>query len=324
MFELENYEIYTENGGHTVKYWIRNNSDKKVDTVLNFIELPFRTYTRLFPLKMGPNSSFWVSTSFKQLLDVEDANFFWGVYCGVDLEIKIDKKCQYKISLPWTVTNDFLRKGINFNSTINKPKFWLIGDSHTSFNTKASIEYLTTEKYDIVPVSVQGLSLSRFLNSDWRRFFTTIPIWENDVISLEMGDVDLRMSLLKKSNEKNISVKILLGDLINRYFEFIKELKKIYNNKIIIQIPNRTVKDGWDKDNRVMSTTENRIKLWEDFNDYVRMLGKINDIDVWDYKTMYKDNDGSVINDFLVKEDVHLKIHEPMLIDLKSKINKLC
>ena len=71
-----------------------------------------------------------------------------------------------------------------------------------------------------------------------------------------------------------------------------------------------------------MSTVDVRVKLWEDFNEYIRILGKINNIEIWDYKTMYKDIDGSTINDVLVEEDLHLKVHEPMLIDLKGKINK--
>ena len=206
MFELENYEIYVEDNTHKIKYWIRNNTNKEMDTVLNFVQLPFRTYTRLFPLKLGPNGSYWISTTLREIMPDPNAGQYWGMFCGVDLEIKVNGECLYKIPLPWTITNNFLRKGIDLNSTIHKPKFWMIGDSHVNYNTKAPTEYLTTEKYDIVPVSVQGLSLSRFLNSDWKRFFTTIPIWEMDIISFEFGDVDLRISLLKKSKEKNISI----------------------------------------------------------------------------------------------------------------------
>ena len=322
MFELENFEIYVEDNTHKIKYWIRNNTDKEMDTVLNFIQLPFRTYTRLFPLKLGPNGCYWVATTLREMMPDPNAGQYWGMFCGVDLEIKVNGECLYKIPIPWTISNEYLRKGINFNSTIHKPKFWLIGDSHVNYNTTAPLEYVTTEKYDIVPVSVQALSLSRFLNSDWKRFFSTIPIWENDIISIELGDVDLRMALLRKSKEKNIPVNTLLGNLLNDYFDFIKELKKLYNNKFIIQIPNRTIKDNWDKDNRTMSTVDVRVKLWEDFNEYIRILGKINNIEIWDYKTMYKDIDGSTINDVLVEEDLHLKVHEPMLIDLKGKINK--
>jgi hypothetical protein len=197
----------------------------------------------------------------------------------------------------------------------------MIGDSHVNYNTKGPIEYLTTEKYDIVPVSVQGLSLSRFLNSDWKRFFTTIPIWEMDVISFEFGDVDLRMSLLKKSKEKNIPVDELLKDLIFRFSNFIKEFKQIYKNEIVIQIPNRTVKDGWDKDNRVMSTTKVRVDLWNQFRESIYELGKTNNIKIWDYKSIYEDSDGSILNNVLFKEDIHIKEHELMLEDLKSKIN---
>jgi len=321
MFELENYEIYVEDNMHKIKYWIRNNSDKEVETILNFIQLPFRTYTRLFPLKLGPNGSYWVATTLREMMPDPNCAKYWGMFCGVDLEIKVNGECLYKISLPWTITNNFVRKGIDFNSTIHKSKFWLIGDSHANYNTTAPLEHVTTEKYDIVPVSVQALSLSRFLNSDWKMFFNTIPIWENDVISIELGDVDLRIALFRKSKEKNIPIEKLVGDLVNDYFEFIKELKKLYNNKIIIQIPNRTIKDNWDKDNRIMSTVDVRVKLWEDFNEFIRILGKINNIEIWDYKTMYKDIDGSTINDVLIEGDLHLKVHEPMLIDLKNKIN---
>ena len=184
MFELENFEIYVEDNTHKIKYWIRNNTDKEMDTVLNFIQLPFRTYTRLFPLKLGPNGCYWVATTLREMMPDPNAGQYWGMFCGVDLEIKVNGECLYKIPIPWTISNEYLRKGINFNSTIHKPKFWLIGDSHVNYNTTAPLEYVTTEKYDIVPVSVQALSLSRFLNSDWKRFFNTIPIWENDVISI--------------------------------------------------------------------------------------------------------------------------------------------
>jgi DNA-binding transcriptional regulator/RsmH inhibitor MraZ len=321
MFELENFEIYVEDNVHKIKYWIRNNTDKEMDTVLNFVQLPFRTYTRLFPLKLGPNGCYWVSTTLREIMPDENAGQYWGMFCGVDLEIKVNDVCVYKIPLPWTITNNFLRKGIDFNSTIHKPKFWLIGDSHANYNTKAPLELLTTEKYDIVPVSIQALSLSRFLNSDWRRFFNTIPIWENDVISFELGDVDLRMSLFKKSKESRVPINKLMEDLINRYFKFIGDFKTLYKNKIILLIPNRTAKDGWDKENRILSTTDIRVKLWEDFNEGIRILGKLNNIEIWDYKTMYKDIDGSIINDVLIEGDLHLKVKEPMLIDLKGKIN---
>lgn len=321
MFELENFEIYVEDNVHKIKYWIRNNTDKEMDTVLNFVQLPFRTYTRLFPLKLGPNGCYWVSTTLREIMPDENAGQYWGMFCGVDLEIKVNDVCLYKISLPWTITNNFLRKGIDFNSTIHKPKFWMIGDSHVNYNTKAPLELLTTKNYDIVPISVQGLSLSRFLNSDWRRFLTTIPIWENDVVSFEMGDVDLRISLFKKSDENKSSYNDLFEDLVIRYFEFIKEFKKLYKNRVIILLPNRTVKDNWDKENRTLSTTDIRVKLWDDFTERIRTLGKNNNVEIWDYKTMYTDVDGSIIDTVLIKEDIHLKVHEPMLIDLKGKIN---
>jgi hypothetical protein len=50
-------------------------------------------------------------------------------------------------------------------------------------------------------------------------------------------------------------------------------------------------------------------------------LGKTNNIKIWDYKSIYEDSDGSMLDNMLVKEDIHLEKHELIMEDLKSKIN---
>ena len=70
-----------------------------------------------------------------------------------------------------------------------------------------------------------------------------------------------------------------------------------------------------------MSTTKVRVDLWNQFRESIYELGKTNNIKIWDYKSIYEDSDGSILNNVLFKEDIHIKEHELMLEDLKSKIN---
>ena len=45
MFELENYDIFFDEGVYKIKYWFKNLTNKELNAVIKFIELPFRSYT---------------------------------------------------------------------------------------------------------------------------------------------------------------------------------------------------------------------------------------------------------------------------------------
>jgi hypothetical protein len=323
MFELENYDIFFEDGIYKIKYWFKNLTNKEVNAVIKFIELPFRSYTRDYPIKFTPNATFWVCLNMQQLMPDVYAGLYCGTFCGVDINIEVDKKIEYKFSLPWTITNNTLRKGLFKDSNIHKKKFWLIGDSNANYGTHGSKDYVTTKNYDIVPVSVQGLSLSRFLNSDWKRFMNTIPIWKDDIIALEFGTADIEISLHRRSKTKNTTVDFSLKELLQKYSTFLKEFKKHYPNRLIILAPNRPVKDGWDNDNRVYPTTELRVKIWREIISYLVEFCKLNNIEFYDYRTMTEDIDGSIKNEYLIEGDIHFKIKKPMMDELKSIIEKL-
>ena len=319
MIELLNYEILKDNGASKMKFWFRNLSDVEIDSQIRFIELPFRSYSKVHHLKLKPGVNHWVMLEMRTAQD-KGAGFYAGFNCGTDVEIKVAGNLKFKISLPWTITNLDLRKGLHKNSSIHKNKFWLIGDSHTNYNTHASEDLVTTEKYDIVSVAHSGLSLSRFLNSDWKRFFNTIPIWEEDVIALEFGRVDLGMSIHKRAERKNISVNFLLKEVLQKYSNFINDFKNHYGNELIIIAPNRPTKDGWDELKRPITDSFNRVNLWNEMNSYLSDFAKIYGFKYWDYKEMYTDNDGTIKNEILIEKDFHINIKEPMLTDLKYKI----
>jgi len=323
MFELENYDIFFDEGIYKVKYWIKNISNKEINADIKFVELPFRSYTRNHKLKFAPNSTYWICFNMQQIMPDKNAGLYCGSFCGVDINIEVDGKEVFHISVPWTITNIDLRKGLFKDSSINKKKFWLIGDSNANYGTHGSKDYVTTSNYDIVPVSVQGLSLSRFLNSDWKRFMSTIPIWKDDIIALEYGTGDIEISIHKRSKDKNTTVDYSLKELLQRYSVFLKDFKKHYSNRLVILAPNRPVKDGWDNDNRPYPTTEFRVKIWKEMVHYLSEFCKLNKIEFYDYRTMTEDIDGSIKNEYLVEGDIHLKIKKPMMDELKTIVEKL-
>jgi hypothetical protein len=72
-----------------------------------------------------------------------------------------------------------------------------------------------------------------------------------------------------------------------------------------------------------MSNFEQRINLWENFASNLESFCETNNINYWNTKYMYKDKDGGLSSEVLYDNDIHIKIKEPMLFDLKYKIENL-
>jgi hypothetical protein len=132
--------------------------------------------------------------------------------------------------------------------------------------------------------------------------------------------VDLGMSIHKRAERKNISVNFLLKEVLQKYSNFINDFKNHYGNELIIIAPNRPTKDGWDELKRPITDSFNRVNLWNEMNSYLSDFAKIYGFKYWDYKEMYTDNDGTIKNEILIEKDFHINIKEPMLTDLKYKI----
>ncbi len=89
--------------------------------------------------------------------------------------------------------------------------------------------------------------------------------------------------------------------------------------------PNRPVKDGCLTGNVEyyklnISNSSERVELWNYFNNSLKLFCEGNSIIYWDIKHMYSDKDGTLFSDILYHNDIHIKVKEPMLFDLRHKI----
>jgi len=326
MFEVVTYDILTEGDTDIIKIWVKNLTDEEITVDIHFSDSVFQVYNRFTHIKFLPQTTHWFFWELVQKWPSdEDRGMQMGLLCGGILKFFLDKKIVFESPINYIRTNLKLRNGLNSSSTFNKNKFWIIGDSHVGYSTNVSTDLLQTKKYDIIPAGLIALSLSRFLNSDWKKWLLTIPIFKDDIVSFELGEIDLRMSLFQKSIKYNKDVKELLSDLIDRYCAFIIDFRKTYPNKLVILPPNRPIKDDGLGANKKyfgldLSNINQRVELWEIFNTSISNFCNLHNILYWDYKSIYKDDDGSLKNDVLIVNDIHFKIKEPMIFNLKSKI----
>lgn len=326
MFELVSYDIYKQNDKYVIRINIHNHSDDHIDTKIIFNDSIFEQCTRDTKIKFAPKTTHWIEWDLVQdNAPNEERGLQMQALWGATLKILINDEVVSKFNLKYTFTNLNLRKGLNNFSNFNKKKFWIVGDSHPGYYTNISSDYLKTSKYDIVPSGLMALTLNRFLKSDWEKWINSLPIFDDDIIAFDIGEIDIRCGLFLSSTKKNIELGTLTEDLLKKYFEFLLYFKEKFKNKIVVISPNRPIKDGCVKGNAehfklTISTTQERLKLWNNFNNRLKLFCEDNSIHYWDIKHMYTDKDGTLFNDILYYNDIHIKVKEPMLFDLRYKI----
>jgi hypothetical protein len=327
MFDLKEYDIYREKDKYIIKIFIENTLDIETEIDVTLEDSIFGLCERKTTIVFSPNVTHWVSWDLVQDNAPEETRGLqMQALWGATLKLFKNDELIKKFDLKYKFTDLKLRQGINKFSPFKKKKFWVLGDSHPGYytNTK-SIEYLKTEKYDIVPMSVMALTLYNLTNSDWKKWIENLPIFEGDVISLDFGEIDLRCGIFSASLKKSEDPYIILDNLLLQYFEFILTLKNKFDNEIIILAPNRPIKDGCLTGNVKyykldISNQFQRVELWNKFNEKILEFCKMNSIKYWDIKKMYTDKDGTLMNEVLYHNDIHIKIKEPMLFSLKQNI----
>jgi hypothetical protein len=327
MFELKEYDVYRENDKYIIKIFIENKSDVENELKIVLEDSIFGLCNRKTNIKFNPNLVHWMAWDLVQdNAHNETRGLQMQALWGSRLKLYQEDQLIKTFNLKYNFTNLKLREGIYRFSPFKKKKFWILGDSHAGYYTNTpSVEYLKTEKYDIVPMSVMALTLHKLMNSDWERWLDSLPIFEDDIISLDIGEIDLRCNLFLISEKKGIKLETLLDNLINQYFEFISKLKKKFGDRFVILAPNRPIKDGYLTGNLSfykldISNQKQRVKLWKEFDNRLSQFCNTNFIKYWDIKTMYTDTDGTLFNEVLYHNDIHIKVKEPMLFDLKQKI----
>jgi len=328
MFELLSYDIQKDEKKIVIQIFFRNNSNNSYDVNTLFEDSIFNQCQKFRTMTVNPNSTHWVSWDLSQDLDTasdEINGLQLRALWGANFKILINDKVVADFPLKYTFTNLNLRKGLKNFSPFNKKKFWILGDSHSGFYTNTSPDYLKTSKYDIIPSGLLGLSLNNFLNEEFDRWFDSLPIWDEDIVAIDVGELDIRCGIFHFANKNNLDVYSTTDDLLNRYFNFLLKFKQKYKNELIILTPNRPIKDGCLDGNAeyfklTISTTNQRLELWNYFNNKLKLFCEDNSVKYWDIKHMYTDKDGTLFNDILYYNDIHIKVKEPMLFDLRHKI----
>lgn len=327
MFELKEFDIYKENDKYIIKIFLENKSNIENEIKIVLEDSIFGLCNRTTNIKFGPNLVHWMAWDLVQdNAHNETRGLQMQALWGSKLKLYQDDHHIKTFDLKYNFTNLKLREGINKFSPFKKKKFWILGDSHAGYYTNTtSVDYLKTEKYDIVPMSVMALTLHKLMNSDWDRWLDSLPIFEDDIVAFDIGEIDLRCNLFLVSEKKGIKVENLLDNLIKDYFEFILKLRNKFKDKLVILSPNRPIKDGYLTGNLSfykldISNQKERVKIWEKFNTKLVEFCTSNSIKYWDVKSMYADIDGTLFNEVLYHNDIHIKIKEPMLFDLKQKI----
>lgn len=189
----------------------------------------------------------------------------------------------------------------------DRPNFWVIGDSNVGFyfSNKKDVD-LDQGNWTLNYCSHLALSLNRFLNSDSKRFLLTLPIMDGDVISFCLGEIDLRVALMKRAAKKSCSPEHLLSKILHRYVDFIQEMKSTYPEcKIAVIMPNPPLRDGIISDSHLIRGNEKeRLELWYQFYGYLKAEEDLKNIDYF-FRVMddYTDEAGFLREDML--EDTH-------------------
>jgi len=326
MFELESYDVYKESDKYVIKINIHNHSEEQINAKVTLNDSIFGHCYRERFIQFAPKTTHWVSWDLVQdNAPNEERGLQMQSLWGSIVKVMVNEEVVNTFSLKYLFTNLNLRKGLNNFSQFNKKKFWILGDSHAGYYTNISSDYLKTKDYDIVPAGLMALTLNNFLESDWEKWFNLLPIFDSDIVAFDIGEIDLRCGLFMASTKKNLELNSLTNELLKRYFDFLLYFKEKFKNKLVIIPSNRPIKDNCLTGNAEyyklnISTSQQRVELWNNFNNQLKLFCTNNSIDYWDIKHMYTDKDGTLFNDVLYYNDIHIKVKEPMLFDLKYKI----
>lgn len=198
-------------------------------------------------IKILPNSSWFVTTDIGKPWDIK-----FNTDCEVHFVDTDNKEVLQKIFIP-TFQVDYKRRSLK--ESFSKKNVWVFGDSHVDYFFCYTITHpiLQTNSYTLNPISNAALTVNRFTNRDYLKFFSSLPILSGDEIILMLGEIDCRVSLLRNSSLKSLDLKVHISNVISKYKESIDKIQNKYPQcKIKICYPLPMVPNDWvktDKDN---------------------------------------------------------------------------
>ncbi len=204
--------------------------------------------------------------------------------------------------------------------TLSDKVLWIIGDSNVwaSFGND-EFKYENIGDYSPVRISVTSLSLNRFITGKNLEFVECLPIRDNDAIVFYLGEIDFRYTLHKYVSRKGLSIYDACTDLMERYLNTLRKIKKNLNgNRMIVISPNSPIPDNFHEDpNMVLGNESERLEC---FNIFDQFWNNQKDFEYINWTEKYSDGRGLIKTENLYEGSHHIKNH----VDIKDSIqNKL-
>lgn len=322
--DITNIEIKSKLNNHSIKIYFRYNleEEKKVSVKLfeNFFGLGYRAIGGVINLKKGIN--YWISDTYSNGLIYRlnhNITFLFD-------DIENNNETIYKETIN-IGNHNLLQRSRGRDMSIKN--VWFISDSNSyhyfSKYPYNSDEYFFDDK-SLISIDVPELSINRFINSQPQRFIDTLPLFRGDIIILNLGEIDCRVSFYRNSKLKERTLINHINNVCNRYINTIKELSE--NNKdieFIVCFPHPALRDGWVKEHDINhllneTTEKDRYFIREYFIRY--MTDKLNNINIKHINpfTGLEDSEGFINNNFLLPFDNHTKDNEMVLKEIKCLI----
>lgn len=316
MIKINDLEIRKEENCLTLHFNYTGDSDRVIKIFA--FDLIFETVDVWYKMIARPGVNHWVSLNFSihrgNYLDTGLKFQFLNANDGEE-EYIIHKECIHFIN------TDTSRRSLNGSYSKNEKNFWVIGDSNTGFLFKdIENDNLYQNGYVINHVTHLLLSLNRFLKSDYLSYMKSLPIRDNDTISFFLGEIDLRVSILRNASLKGENPKDVLDKILESYKEALYKIKERYPNcDIVVLRTNPPIKDGVINDSKLIFGTEKeRLYLHSHFDNFFRYQ---TDFKYWDCLSDYSDESGYLKNEFIVSDtNQHLNNGNLFLEQLKNKI----
>ena len=315
MIKINDLELNKEENTVTLHFNYNGDTDRRIKIFV--FDSIFETVDIWHGMTVRPGINHWVSLNF---------SIHKGSYLDAGLKVQIlnanEGEEEYIIHKEYFhfMNTDMNRRSLNYYSKSDK-NFWVIGDSNTGYLfNDISVDRLYHNGYVINHVTHLLLSLNRFLKSDYLSYMKSLPIRDNDTISFFLGEIDLRVSILRNANLKSENPKDVLDKILEKYVECLYKIKEQYPNcEIVVLRTNPPIKDGVIKDDKLIFGTEKeRFYLYSHFDNFFRYQ---TDFKYWDCLSEYCDESGYLRNEFIVSDtNQHLNNGSLFLEDLKTKI----
>lgn len=290
--------------------------------------LRFRIYDPFFNIMFIPgehtqtfntNINYWVGFDVDSSSNSEKPNLKNGFRLIID-DLETNKVIYDETHL--TNHKSYEIRNNSYEIPSYKPRVWIIGDSNvwSSFGND-SYKPFDIGGYHPIRVSVTSLTLNRFVNNDYMSFINSLPIMENDIIVFYLGEIDFRYNIHLHSKNKNINIVDSTKNLIDRYYNTILEIKKHFDNEIIIMSPNPPMRDNHLTD-YISGDEKSRILCWSIFDEFWKKKSE-DGITYLNWTKKYTQSDKLINTELLFDNNHHIKEYQNCIVELSNALSLL-